>query len=78
MSDFNDLRALFINTSLKRKADKNHTRLLLNASAEIMKKNGVSVEHLHLAAHDVPPGVYPNMTEHGWAIDDWPAIWEKV
>lgn len=78
MSDFTDLRALFINTSLKRKADESHTRLLLSASAGIMKKNGVSVEHLHLAAHDVPPGVYPDMAEHGWAIDDWPAMWEKV
>jgi multimeric flavodoxin WrbA len=78
MTDFTGLRALFINTSLKRKADESHTRLLLNASAGIMKKNGVSVEHLHLAAHDVPPGVYPDMTDHGWARDEWPAIWEKI
>lgn len=78
MTDFNDLRALFINTSLKRKRDESHTRLLLGASAAIMKKNGVSVEHLHLAAHDCPPGVYPDMTEHGWPKDEWPVIWEKV
>ncbi len=78
MTDFTDLRALFINTSLKRQADESHTRLLLNASAEIMRKNGVSVENLHLAAHDVPPGVYPDMTEHGWAKDEWPAMWERV
>lgn len=78
MTDFTDLNALFINTSLQRKADESHTRLLLNASAEIMKKNGVAVEHVHLAAHDVPPGVYPDMTEHGWPVDEWAAIWEKV
>jgi len=78
MTDFADLRALFINTSLKRKEDESHTRLLLNASAAIMEKSGVSVEHLHLAARDVPPGVYPNMTEHGWPKDEWPLIWEKV
>lgn len=78
MADFTDLRALFINTSLKKQAAASHTRLLLNASAGIMKKNGVAVEHLHLAAHDVPPGVYPDMTEHGWATDEWSAIWEKV
>ncbi len=78
MTDFTDLRALFINTSLKRQADESHTRLLLNASAEIMRKNGVSVEHLHLAAHDVPPGVYPDMTEHGWTLDEWPTMWERV
>jgi multimeric flavodoxin WrbA len=78
MMDFNDLRALFINTSLKRKGDESHTRLLLGASAAIMEKNGVSVEHLHLAAHDCPPGIYPDMTEHDWPKDEWPVIWEKV
>jgi len=43
-----------------------------------MSKNGVSVEHLHLLAHEVPPGVYPDMIRHGWAIDECPAMWEKV
>ncbi len=78
MTGFTELNALFINTSLKKKAEDSHTRLLLSASAEIMKKNGVSVEHLHLASHDVPPGVYPDMTKHGWEKDEWPALWEKV
>lgn len=78
MTDFADLRALIINTSLKRKADESHTRLLLDASASIMKTVGVSVEHVHLAARDCPPGIYPDMTEHGWPEDEWPAIWEKV
>ncbi len=78
MTDFSNLRALLINTSLKKKACESHTKLLLNAAADLMTKKGVSVEHLHLAAHDVPPGVYPDMTEHGWAIDEWPSIWTKV
>jgi len=78
MTDFTDLRALFINTSLKRNEEESHTRLLLGASAAIMKKNGVAVEHLHLAEHDCPPGIYPDMTEHGWPKDEWPVIWEKV
>lgn len=78
MSQFNGLRALFVNTSLKRKPEQSHTKLLLDTSAAIMKKNGVAVEHLHLAAHDVPPGIYPDMTEHDWPKDEWPAIWKKV
>jgi multimeric flavodoxin WrbA len=78
MSQFNDLRSLFINTSLNRNEKASHTRLLLDASAAIMKKSGASVEHIHLAAHEVPPGVFPDMREHGWPKDDWPAIWEKV
>jgi multimeric flavodoxin WrbA len=77
MATHADLRALFVNTSLKKKAGESHTRLLLDASAGIMAKNGVAVEHLHLADHAVPPGIYPDMTEHGWDEDEWPALWEK-
>lgn len=78
MADLHDLRALFINTSLKRKPEESHTKLLMNASADIMVAQGVSVEHLHMLSHQIPPGIYPDMTEHGWDRDDWPAVWEKV
>ncbi|MFD2738580.1 flavodoxin family protein [Sulfitobacter aestuarii] len=78
MTEFSDLKALFINTSLKKQPEESHTKLLLNASAGIMEKQGVTVEHLHMLAHQVPPGVYPDMTEHGWERDDWPMLWEKV
>jgi multimeric flavodoxin WrbA len=78
MSDFNGLKALFINTSLKKKPSESHTKLLLNVSASIMEKNGVAVEHVHMLGHDIPPGVYPDMTEHGWERDDWPTLWDKV
>ena len=78
MSEFTGLKALFINTSLKKDPEESHTKLLLNASGEIMAKQGVAVEHLHLLAHQVPPGIYPDMTEHGWDRDDWPELWKKV
>jgi len=78
MSDFSALTALYVNTSLKRSADESHTRLLMQASAGIMRKHGVTVDELHMLDHRVPPGVYPDMTEHGWGQDDWPAIWQRV
>ena len=78
MTDFSSLSALFVNTSLKKDPEESHTKLLLNVSAGIMEKNGVSVEHVHMLSHRIPPGVYPDMTEHGWSEDDWPALWEKV
>jgi len=77
-TDFTGLRALFINTTLKKKPEESHTKLLLNASANIMKEQGVTVEHVHMLSHEVPPGVMPDMTEEGWDRDDWPQIWEKV
>jgi len=78
MQDFSDLTALFINTSLKRDPNESHTRLLMNVSATIMERSGVAVDHLHMLSHRVPPGVYPDMTEHGWEADDWPSLWERV
>jgi len=78
MTDFSGLKALYVNCSLKKTPGGSHTQLLLNASAGIMQAQGVGVEHLYLLDHQVPPGVYPDMTEHGWDRDDWPAIWEKV
>ena len=76
--DFGGLKALFVNTSLKRDGGESHTRLLLDVSATIMERAGVHVEHVHMLDHDVPHGVYPDMTEHGYDRDNWPLLWEKV
>ena len=76
--DYGHLRALFVNTSVKRRPEDSHTRLLLDVPAEMMTRNGVTVEHVHLVEHQVPPGVQPDMREHGWPHDDWPTIWEQV
>lgn len=78
MPSYADLRALYINTSLKKSPKGSHTQLLMNSSAAILEAQGVSVEQLHLAAHDVPPGIYPDMREHGYQGDEWPSLWPKV
>ncbi|WP_375173534.1 flavodoxin family protein [Pseudooceanicola sp.] len=78
MTDFTGLQALYINTSLKKQPSDSHTALLLTASSKIMQAQGVDIEHLYLLDHQVPPGVYPDMTDHGWDRDDWPKIWERV
>lgn len=78
MTELANLKALFINTSLKREPSESHTKLLMNASANIMAEQGVSVEHLHMLSHQIPPGIYPDMTDHGWDRDDWPKVWKKV
>jgi multimeric flavodoxin WrbA len=43
-----------------------------------MQKLGVSVEVVRAVDHEIGVGVRPDMTEHGWDSDDWPAIFEKV
>ena len=76
--DFSNLRALYINCTLKRSPDKSHTQGIVDISANIMRKHGVEVEELRAIDHDIATGVYLDMTEHGWQTDVWPSIHEKV
>ena len=76
--DFSDLSALFINCTLKRSPELSHTQGLIDVSAAILEKNGVSVDVIRAVDHDIAYGVWPDMTEHGWENDAWPGILEKV
>lgn len=78
MTDLPALSAVYVNTSLKRDASKSHTRLLLDASAAIMEQQGVTVDRVHMLDHEIPPGIFPDMTDRGWPRDDWPLLWEKI
>ena len=77
-TDFSDIKAVTVNCSLKRTPEESHTGLLLSVSEEIMRKSGVSVEHIHALSHEIPSGIYPDMTEHGWDSDDWPKLWKAI
>lgn len=76
--DFSDLRALYINCTLKKSPELSHTQGLADISIGIMKRLDVDVEVIRAVDYEIPPGVYPDMTEHGWMRDDWPALSEKV
>ncbi len=76
--DFSDLKALFLNCTLKKSSELSHTQGLIDISMAIMKKNGMSVECLRPVDYDLASGVWPDMTEHGWDKDDWPQISHKV
>ncbi|HEY7137284.1 MAG TPA: flavodoxin family protein [Acidimicrobiia bacterium] len=76
--DFSDLRALFIGCTLKRSPEVSNTEGLAEISMEILRKNGVAVDLVRAVDHEIPVGVYPDMTEHGWARDEWPDIFELV
>jgi len=76
--DFSDLKALFINCTLKKSPELSHTEGLIRVSQAIMEKNNVAVEVIRAVDYDVAYGVYADMTEHGWDKDDWPQIYKKV
>jgi multimeric flavodoxin WrbA len=76
--DFSDLRAMFISCTLKRSPETSNTEGLAQGSMAIMRRHGVTVDLLRAVDHEIPVGVYPDMTQHGWERDDWPEIHERV
>jgi len=76
--NFSDLKAVFINCTLKKSPEKSHTSGLISMSAQIMEDNGLHVDIIRAVDHNIAFGVYPDMKEHGWNKDDWPAIQKKV
>ncbi len=77
-NNFKDLKAIYINCTLKKSPELSHTEGLMRVSMDIMEKEGVSVEMIRFVDFNVPPGVYPDMTEKGWDKDDWVTLSKKV
>ncbi|WP_421774126.1 flavodoxin family protein [Gracilimonas sp.] len=76
--DFTNLKALYINCTLKKSPRESHTRNLMDVSMNIMQKEGVEAECIRLVDHSIAYGVYPDMTEQGVETDEWPGLWKKV
>lgn len=76
--DFSDLRAVYVNCTLKRSPEPSHTQLLMDRSVSIMRDYGVEVETFRAVDLDLATGVWPDMTEHGWRSDEWPQLFEKI
>lgn len=75
---FDGLRALFINTTLKRSPDLSHTEGLIARSSQIMREHCVEVDSFRAIDHNIATGVWPDMTEHGWEADEWPDLYQRV
>ena len=43
-----------------------------------MRENGVEVDLVRAVDHELAPGVWPDMREHGAERDDWPDLYRKV
>jgi multimeric flavodoxin WrbA len=76
--DFSDLRALFVNCTLKRSPEVSNTQGLADISMEIMRRQGVTVDEFRAVDHDIATGVWPDMTDHGWTSDEWPDLFQRV
>ncbi len=76
--DFSNLKALFVNCTLKKSPAKSNTDGLIQISRKIMEKNGVNTDEVRPIDLKIATGVYPDMRKHGWDYDEWPEVYKKV
>ena len=76
--DFTGLRALYVNCTLKPSPEPSHTQGLMDVSIAIMRENGVETDLVRAVDHQLAPGVWPDMREHGADRDDWPELYERI
>ncbi|HMO43596.1 MAG TPA: NAD(P)H-dependent oxidoreductase [Phenylobacterium sp.] len=78
MARYDDLRALYINCSLKPSGQGSNTQALMAVAIGVMQANGVSCETIRAVDFDIAPGVQPDMRQAGFPQDAWPDIQAKV
>ncbi|MFN0154090.1 MAG: flavodoxin family protein [Gaiella sp.] len=76
--DYTDLRAVYLNGTLKRSPKTSHTDGLISVSRHVLEGVGVQVDTVRLVDHVIPPGVSPDMRELGWETDDFPDIYRRL
>ncbi len=74
---FDDLRALFINCSIKKDKTKSHTQLLMDKAVHIMEAEGVKVEQVYALDHIIAFGMIKDGAEENQK-DEWPAIQKQI
>jgi multimeric flavodoxin WrbA len=76
--DYRDLRAVIFNGTLKRSPEPSQTDGLLAIAKGIMQRVGVRVDEVRTVDHEIPAGVWPDMTEHGYDRDEFPEIYRSL
>ena len=77
-TDYSDLRAVYLNGTLKPSPALSHTDALIDVSAHVLRGVGVRVDVVRTVDHVVAPGVQQDMREHGFERDDWPDLFERL
>ncbi|MDA8596910.1 flavodoxin family protein [Candidatus Pacebacteria bacterium] len=75
--DFSQLKAVFINCSIKYDKNGSHTQHLINRAAQVMEKEGVSVKHIYALDHEIPFGMVEDASDDN-RQDDWPQIQAEI
>jgi len=77
-SDFSNLKAVYVNCTLKKTPEISHTASLMELSERIMTEEKVEIDIIRLVDFQVANGVYPDMTEHNWDRDEWPVLFKRI
>jgi multimeric flavodoxin WrbA len=75
---YDDLRVVVLNGTLKRSPETSHTDGLLAVTRRVLEGVGARVDVVRLVDHVIPPGVQPDLREHGWERDDFPDIYRSL
>ena len=75
---YSDLRAVIFNGTTKRSPEVSHTDGLLAIPRCILGRVGVRIDEVRTVDHEIPHGLWPDMREHGYDRDDFPAIYREL
>ncbi|MBU0695077.1 MAG: NAD(P)H-dependent oxidoreductase [Bacteroidetes bacterium] len=77
-TDFSDLSAVFLSCTLKKSPEISNTEGLMAMAQTIMEANEIKTQLFRVVDHQIAYGVQPDMTKHGWEVDEWPKIQEQI
>ncbi len=73
-----DLRAVVFNGTTKRSPEPSNTDGLIAIVRGIFERVGVQLTEIRTVDHDIPPGWWEDMREHGYDEDEFPEIYRKL
>lgn len=74
---FTSLKAVFINSSIKKDKKGSHTQHLIDKVANIMEHQGVSVDQIYALDYDIAFGMIKDGAAQGQK-DDWPSLQKRI
>ena len=75
---YSDLRAVIFNGTTKRSPEPSQTDGLISIVQNVLERVGTRVDQVRTVDRDIPPGLWPDMREHGYDSDDFPAIYREL
>jgi hypothetical protein len=75
---YDDLRVVVFNGTTKRSPETSHTDGLLAIPRRIFAALGVRCDEVRTVDRTIPPGLWPDMREYGYADDDFPEIYRSL